>query len=69
MRKRIKAAEFAMYGITKDMVFFAKQNAARKGYANKRPTWYYDYGLLYAEVHDYGSSCCVYSKGTYMGQD
>lgn len=70
MRKRIKKAAFAIYGITPLMVEYAKRKATERGFPNKRPSWYYDHGLLYAEVGNGPCySCTVYSKGMYMGQN
>jgi hypothetical protein len=70
MRKRIKKAAYAIYGITPLMIDYAKRKADERGFHNKRPTWWYDCGLLTATVGNGPCySCTVYSKGMYMGQN
>ena len=69
MRKRIKKPAFAIYGITSMLVNFVQDKIRDRGYGNKRAAWWYDNGVTYATISDYGSERTIFVIGAYRGQN
>ena len=70
MRKRIKKPEFTTYGINVKLIVHVQNIIKERGYGNKRVAWWYDCGMIYATVNNYGSECTVYRDWVlYSGQN